>query len=42
MEAALTGGGVLGLQPRAIWTIVRLTIHETSRRKLLLAPPCWG
>jgi ABC-type transport system involved in multi-copper enzyme maturation permease subunit len=28
---------VLGVQPRAIWTITRLTIRETSRRKLLLA-----
>src|SRR6202171_1620153 len=25
------------VQPRAIWTITRLTIRETSRRKLLLA-----
>ena len=30
-------GGILGLQPRSIWTITRLTIRETSRRKLLLA-----
>ena len=27
----------LGVQPRAVWTITRLTIRETSRRKLLLA-----
>src|SRR4030081_768186 len=33
----MMGTAVLGLQPRAVWTITRLTIRETSRRKLLLA-----
>jgi ABC-type transport system involved in multi-copper enzyme maturation permease subunit len=28
---------ILGVQPRGIWTITRLTVRETSRRKLLLA-----
>ena len=30
-------GSLLGIQPRSVWTITRLTIRETSRRKLLLA-----
>jgi ABC-type transport system involved in multi-copper enzyme maturation permease subunit len=37
MDQVMAGGTVLGLQPRAIWTITRLTIRETARRKLLLA-----
>ncbi|MDP9326279.1 MAG: ABC transporter permease [Candidatus Dormibacteraeota bacterium] len=37
MDTALLGNGLLGLQPRVIWAIMRLTIRETSRRKLLLA-----
>jgi ABC-type transport system involved in multi-copper enzyme maturation permease subunit len=37
MDTALIGNGLLGLQPRVIWAIMRLTIRETSRRKLLLA-----
>jgi ABC-type transport system involved in multi-copper enzyme maturation permease subunit len=34
---ALMPASVLGIQPRSVWTITRLTIRETSRRKLLLA-----
>jgi ABC-type transport system involved in multi-copper enzyme maturation permease subunit len=37
MDRALPSGSLLGLQPRAIWVIMRLTIRETARRKLLLA-----
>jgi ABC-type transport system involved in multi-copper enzyme maturation permease subunit len=37
MDTALLGNGLLGLQPRVIWAIMRLTLRETSRRKLLLA-----
>jgi ABC-type transport system involved in multi-copper enzyme maturation permease subunit len=37
MEGLMSNPGVLGLQPRAIWTITRLTVRETARRKLLLA-----
>jgi ABC-type transport system involved in multi-copper enzyme maturation permease subunit len=34
---AVMRGSLLGIQPRSVWTITRLTIRETSRRKLLLA-----
>ncbi len=37
IDTALLSNGFLGLQPRAIWTISRLTLRETARRKLLLA-----
>lgn len=37
MDQVLVGGTLLGLQPSAIWTITRLSIRETARRKLLLA-----
>jgi ABC-type transport system involved in multi-copper enzyme maturation permease subunit len=37
MDQVLIGGTLFGIQPGAIWTIMRLTIRETSRRKLLLA-----
>lgn len=37
MEALMLRQGLLGLQPRGIWVITRLTIRETARRKLLLA-----
>jgi ABC-type transport system involved in multi-copper enzyme maturation permease subunit len=37
VENLLASPGVLGLQPRAIWTITRLTVRETARRKLLIA-----
>ena len=37
MDTALAGRGFLPVQPGSIWTIMRLTIRETSRRKLLLA-----
>src|ERR1700694_4331287 len=34
---AVMQASLLGIQPRSVWTITRLTIRETSRRKLLLA-----
>lgn len=37
MENSMLSRGFLGLQPRAIWVIMRLTARETARRKLLLA-----
>jgi ABC-type transport system involved in multi-copper enzyme maturation permease subunit len=37
IQGAMAGPRVLGLQPLAIWTIMRLTVRETARRKLLLA-----